>query len=155
MRQTLQGDAGPGFPWTLYAVDSVERAVILYDADCGFCRWSLARILGWDRRSRLRPVPLQSAEADLLLGPMAAEAKFASWHLVSPDGAVRSAGDAVAPVLRLLPGGGPIAAVASTFPKTTDRAYRWVSGHRELMANLVGEQACSVDPATRYPTHRR
>ena len=43
------------------------RAVLLYDEDCGFCRWSLAKILAWDREGRIRPVPLQSEEADRLL----------------------------------------------------------------------------------------
>lgn len=46
---------------------SMERAVILFDDDCGFCRWSLSKILAWDRLGRLRPVALQSPEADDLL----------------------------------------------------------------------------------------
>ncbi len=35
---------------------------ILYDADCGFCKWSLDKVLLWDRRGRLRPVAIQSPE---------------------------------------------------------------------------------------------
>ena len=35
------------------------RATVLYDGDCGFCKWSLAKLLAWDRRGALRPLPLQ------------------------------------------------------------------------------------------------
>jgi predicted DCC family thiol-disulfide oxidoreductase YuxK len=124
------------------------QATILYDQDCGFCRWSLSKILVWDRRKRLRPLPLQSAEADRLLPGVPEERKMASWHLVTDDGEVFSAGAATAPMLRLLPGGSPLAAIASASPRLTERAYRWVSSHRDGLARLVGSQACAVDPSS-------
>jgi predicted DCC family thiol-disulfide oxidoreductase YuxK len=128
----------------------VDRATILYDADCGFCRWSMDKILAWDRRRRLRPVPLQSQEADTLLPPgMDPQARMASWHLVTDDGKVHSAGAAAPLLFRLLPGGRPVAAVASTFPKMTQRVYRWVTNHRDGLARLVGARACAVDPSKR------
>ena len=73
-----------------------ERAAVLYDRDCGFCRWSLARLLKLDRRLRLRPVALQDPEADDLLRGMEAERRFASAHLVTTDGEVYSGGAAIA-----------------------------------------------------------
>jgi predicted DCC family thiol-disulfide oxidoreductase YuxK len=115
----------------------VEKAVILYDADCGFCRWSLQKILAWDRRGRLRPVPLQDAEADALLPGMDPERKMASWHLVTPDGHVHSAGAAFPPLLRLLPGGRPIAAAAGALPGVTERAYRCAARNRSRLGRLV------------------
>lgn len=122
------------------------RATVLYDADCGFCRWSLRKILWWDRHRRLRPVALQSPEADRLLPDMDPQTRMGSWHLVDPNGRTHSAGDAVAPLLRLLPGGRPLARVAATFPGATRRAYRWVSSHREGLAKLVGSRACAIQP---------
>src|SRR5205823_9904279 len=113
----------------------------------GFCRWSLSKILRWDRRARLRPVALQDPLADELLGGMEPARKMASWHLVTTDGRIRSAGAAVAPLLRLLPGGRPLAAAASAFPRTTERAYRWASRHRDQLGRAVGSQACAVNPA--------
>lgn len=115
----------------------MERAVILYDADCGFCRWSLQRILGWDRHDRLRPVALQDPEADRLLGGMSREQKMGSWHLVMPDGTVHSSGAAVPPLMRLLPGGTPFAVVASTFPRSTDTLYRWVARNRGTLGRVL------------------
>ncbi len=108
----------------------MERAVILFDGDCGFCRRSVARILCWDRQGRLRPVALQDPEADTLLGSMEAERKWASWHLVTAEGRVYSAGAAFPPLLRLLPGGRPLAVLAAALPGLTERAYQWVSRTR-------------------------
>lgn len=106
------------------------QAVLLYDADCGFCRWSLRKVLAWDRRGRLRPVALQEPEAGRLLPGLHQEQRMASWHLVGPGGRVHSGGDAAAPLLRLLPGGRPLAALAAAFPGLTRRAYRWVADNR-------------------------
>jgi predicted DCC family thiol-disulfide oxidoreductase YuxK len=124
------------------------QAVLLYDADCGFCRWSTAKILGWDRQGRIRAVPLQDPEADRLLPDMDRKRKMASWHLVTPDGKVRSAGAAAPELFRLLPGGRPLAVVASTLPGTTERAYRWVADHRDGLGRRLGAQACAVDPSS-------
>ena len=108
----------------------MAQAVILFDSDCGFCRRSVERILRWDRAGRLRPVALRDPEADELLGGMDEERKLASWHLVVPDGRVYSAGAAFPPLLRLLPGGRPAAALASALPGLTERGYRWVARTR-------------------------
>jgi len=128
---------------------TVERAVILYDADCGFCRWSADKVLAWDRRGRLRPVALQDPEADRLLTGMDHDRRMASWHLITPDGHVFSAGAAVPQLMRLLPAGAPIALVASTFPTTTQRLYEWVAHHRETLAGMLGRRRRSVDPQAR------
>ncbi len=124
---------------------------MLYDSDCGFCRWSTAKILAWDRHGHVRPLPLQDPESDGLLPGMDRQAKMDSWHLVTPDGRIRSAGAAFAPLLRLLPGGRPLAALASAFPRTIERSYRWVSRHRDWLGRRLGTQACSVDPKTSRP----
>jgi predicted DCC family thiol-disulfide oxidoreductase YuxK len=110
----------------------VTPAAILYDADCGFCRWSLARFLAWDRHGRLRPVPLQDPEAGALLPGMSPEERMSSWHLVV-DGRVHSGGAALPPLFRLLPGGRPFAALTAAFPGPTERLYRWVSRNRSRL----------------------
>ncbi len=118
------------------------RAVILYDADCGFCKWSLAKLLAWDRGRQLRPVALQSAEASALLPEMDEEQRMASSHLVSGGGEVRSGGAAAAPMLRLLPGGGPLAALADAVPSgLVERGYRLVAGNRDRIGPLIGSEA--------------
>lgn len=125
----------------------MERAVILYDADCGFCRWSLDKILAWDRDHELRPVALQDPETDRLLPGMDPDERMGSWHLVTPDGRVYSAGAAAPPLLRLLRGGRVLAALLAASPGTTERVYGWVSRHRATLGRGLGERACAVDPA--------
>ncbi len=116
------------------------RALILFDKDCGFCRWSLSKIMAWDRHGCLRSVALQSPEADDLLKGMDPEQKMASWHLVGPDGRTYSGGEAVSPPARLLPAGAPLASLASAFPRTMDRAYRWVARHRDHLGRAPGDR---------------
>jgi predicted DCC family thiol-disulfide oxidoreductase YuxK len=118
-----------------------SRWVVLYDSDCGFCRWSLARLLALDRRGVVRPVALGSAEADALLADMPPGERAASWHLVSPDGRRLSAGAAASPLLRLLPGGGPMARFLECFPRLTEQAYRWVADHRSRLSRLIPARA--------------
>jgi predicted DCC family thiol-disulfide oxidoreductase YuxK len=132
----------------------VSAAILLYDADCGFCRWSAARILRWDRRRGLRAVALQDPEADRLLAGMAPERRAASWHLVAGGRGIASAravsgGAAVAPLARLLPGGTVVAAIAETLPGLTDRAYRWVAAHRDGLGRALGARACAATPERR------
>ncbi len=116
----------PPEPWTL-----------IYDAGCGFCRWSLRRVLALDRGHRLRPVALGTPEADALLADLTPAVRAASWHLVSPRGERRSAGQAAAPLLRLLPGGRIPAKVLERMPRMTDRAYRWVAEHRSWLGRFT------------------
>jgi predicted DCC family thiol-disulfide oxidoreductase YuxK len=107
-----------------------SRSVLLYDRDCGFCRWCTSKVLAWDRRGRLRPAAIQDPEGQRLLAGMEEGRRLDSWHLAGPDGTVRSAGAAFPPLLRQLPGGGPLAALAERAPRLVDRGYRWVAGHR-------------------------
>jgi len=111
-------------------------AIVLYDADCGFCRWSLAKVLAWDRRGTLRPVALQDHEAAELLAGMGEGERMDSWHLAT-DGEVRSGGAAFAPLLRRLPGARPVAALAERFPGAAERGYRFVVDRRGALGRLV------------------
>jgi predicted DCC family thiol-disulfide oxidoreductase YuxK len=120
-------------------------SILLYDRDCGFCKWSLDKILSWDRSERLRTVPIQSVEGGRLLAGLDPDARLDSWHLVRDDGTVFSAGAAAEPLAGLLPGGRPLAAVFRAFPGLTERAYRYIAGHRDRWARLLGIDAdCEV-----------
>ncbi len=116
---------------------AARRWLVVYDSDCGFCRWALAQLLALDRGRRLRPVALGTPEADALLADLSAEQRDASWHLIAPDGRRASAGAAAGPLLRLLPGWRLPAAVLELVPGLTERAYRWVASHRSWLSRLV------------------
>jgi predicted DCC family thiol-disulfide oxidoreductase YuxK len=100
--------------------------------------------LRWGRSAALaalRPLPLGTPEADRLLADLSPDQRAASWHLVLDDGTRSSAGAALAPVLRLLPGGHVPASVFARFPRTTERGYRWVADHRGLFGRFVPSRA--------------
>jgi predicted DCC family thiol-disulfide oxidoreductase YuxK len=119
----------------------MPETTILYDPDCGFCRWSLGKVLAWDRRGALRPVALDSDEAERLLAGMSPEKRMASWHLVDSAGRVHSAGAAFPPLLQLLPGGRPLGALSTRAPRLTQRAYGFVAGHRSVWGRLITDGA--------------
>lgn len=124
---------------------------MIYDDDCGFCRWSLALLLNLDRGA-LRPLPLGTAEADYLLHDLTVGERNASWHVViDPPGldqlsfdaapARFSAGAAFVPALRLLPRGRRLAFLIARIPGPTGRGYRWVAEHRRLLGRFVPARA--------------
>jgi hypothetical protein len=135
---------------------------VIYDADCGFCKWSLALLLSLDRRRVLCPLPLGTTEADRLLADLGVEERESSWHLilhpperpfsgvvpstgpptVPPTVPLRvSAGAALAPALGLLRGGRVPAATFARFPRPTEWAYRWVVDHRGALGRFVPVRA--------------
>jgi predicted DCC family thiol-disulfide oxidoreductase YuxK len=115
--------------------------VVLYDADCGLCRWTLGKVLAWDRRAQLEPVALQDPAADRLLGGMDECRRMASWHLVAPDGTVHSAGSALPELLELLRGGRPLAAALRRFPRASERLYFAVANNRGALGRLLPRRA--------------
>jgi acetyl esterase len=112
--------------------------VVIYDADCGFCRWSLAVLLSV---APARPLKLGTAEADELLADLSVEERIASWHLVDDSGTRTSAGTALAPALALAPGGRIPASLLARMPRLTERGYRWVADHRGRIGRLVPARA--------------
>ena len=116
----------------------MERVLILYDGDCGFCRATLGLLLTWDRRRRFRPVPIQSEEGAELLAQMPQAERLASAHaVIAGEPGVVSGGAAAGPVLRELPAGAPLAAVVERLPGATGRGYRWVADHRVGLSRFI------------------
>ena len=80
---------------------------------------------------------LDTPEAEHLLAGMPEDRRWGSWHIVETDGEVRSAGAGFPPLLRRLPGGGPLAALAGRSPAGAERAYRLVAGNRDRLGPLI------------------
>jgi predicted DCC family thiol-disulfide oxidoreductase YuxK len=113
---------------------------VLYDADCGFCRWTLALLLEHDPGARLRPVTLDSPEGAVLLAALSDDERMRSAHVVTADGRVWTGGAAVAPILDEL--GHPRCAAAARLARPALRAgYRAVAASRGILGRLVGDEA--------------
>ena len=109
----------------------MERApspTLIYDANCGFCRRWVARLKRWDRRDRIRLLPLQDPSAPALARRPRAELERAA-HLVRADGTILSGAWAAREVFAYVPGGWlPLALLhLPGAMAVADRAYRWIS----------------------------
>lgn len=109
---------------------------VLYDEDCGFCRWAIARLLAADRHGRLAVESIQSASGQRLLAHLPPQERLAAAHAVDPRGRVFTGGDAVAPILRILRGrrAEPAPHVAALPARLV---YRLVAGNRALLGRAV------------------
>ena len=121
----------------------MTRPVLLYDQDCGVCRWSMLRVIRWSG-GRLEAAPLQGERAAEALADLDAAARMASWHLLLPDGRRSSAGAAVPELMRYLPGLKRLAPLARTFATPIDALYRLVARNRHRLSRIVGEEACRI-----------
>lgn len=112
--------------------------VVLYDDGCNFCKVTVDAVMDWDRgRGRIRARAIQQPECTELLGAMPEDRKLASFHLIRPDGSVISAGPALEELLRLLPGGGPLASLLGRFPDQTAAGYWWIARNRMTLSRPV------------------
>jgi predicted DCC family thiol-disulfide oxidoreductase YuxK len=121
----------------------VRRITVLYDDDCGFCRWSADRVRRW-ARGEADIAPIQGERGQELLRHVPPPRRLDSMHVVTADGRVLSAGEAVPPILRTRRGGRPLAALAERFPGATERVYRAVADRRETIGRRLGEKACDI-----------
>ncbi len=115
--------------------------LLFYDADCGWCRWSVARVIALDRRARVRPEPIQGQAGARLLSDLPPDARLASAHLVTPDGRRHSGGDAAAPLAAALPLVAPLAPLLRAAPGAARAAYRLIAERRARLGRLVSSGA--------------
>jgi predicted DCC family thiol-disulfide oxidoreductase YuxK len=133
---------------------------VLYDADCGFCRWSVEQLRALDRHRRLEPVPLQHAASHAErpeLARLAAQRDLsAQIHVLRADGGVRAGGGAMLEILDALPGGWLLRPWRRLpgVERVVDAGYRWVARRRGLFGELLargGAQvpACALDKSAK------
>ena len=118
-------------PASTSSSDASARPWLLYDADCGVCKFVVARVLELDRARRLRPLALQDPRAADLLPGMSAEERMHSFHLVEADGTVHSAGDGLAVLFPPL----------ERTPRLASRLYWLVAVNRDRLGRLLPDVA--------------
>jgi predicted DCC family thiol-disulfide oxidoreductase YuxK len=118
---------------------------LIFDGDCAFCRRCVRLVERWDRGRRVAMVPFQDERALRNLPPIPRAALAEAMHLVAPDGSVW-AGAAAAPVLlKLLPGGAPLANLfrLPLAPRLAAAVYRRVARNRHRL-NFGERPSCAV-----------
>ena len=106
--------------------------MLIYDGACAFCRDAVMLVRRWDRQRAFEYVPLQDSARVVPLG-IPAPALVAALHLRLPDGRVWAGADAVAEVLRRLPGKRWLAAPFALpgAQPLARRVYAWVAARRQ------------------------
>jgi predicted DCC family thiol-disulfide oxidoreductase YuxK len=115
--------------------------IVLYDDDCGFCRWSIAWALRRVGGKRLVAVPIQSPLGDELLAELDEHERLRSAHVIDEHGARRSGGAAAADVLSALAPTRALGRLANRAPAPTSLLYDFVASHRHGFARFVGASA--------------
>jgi predicted DCC family thiol-disulfide oxidoreductase YuxK len=114
--------------------------IVLYDAECGFCRWAMAWAMRRDRDRQIVAVPIQSALGGELLADLPADERLTSAHVVL-EGRRRSGGDGAADVLSALPSLRLIGRLGHALPAVSASLYDFVAARRHRVGRLVGRQA--------------
>jgi predicted DCC family thiol-disulfide oxidoreductase YuxK len=115
--------------------------IVLYDADCGFCRWAMAWAVRRDHHHVLVTVPIQSPLGSELLVDVVPSDRLRSVHVVHDDGCRCSGGAAAADVLSVLPPTLLLSRLAHSLPRTTALLYGVVAARRQSFGRFVGKEA--------------
>jgi predicted DCC family thiol-disulfide oxidoreductase YuxK len=118
---------------------SREPAVLFYDAGCPGCRLFARIILAADVERRIRTAPLDSPEADRVLGGMPERKRSGSYHLVVGD-RVASGAEGMGPLLEQAGLLRPLGRLVRRSPAAramAAAAYRFAARHRGRIARVV------------------
>lgn len=115
--------------------------IVLYDNDCGFCRWSMAWALRHDTGKRLVAVPIQSPLGAELLAGLDEDERLRSAHAIDEDGVRRSGGAAAADVLSELAPTRALGRLASRASAPTSLLYDFVASHRHGFGRFVAQRS--------------
>ena len=117
----------------------MTEAILFYDAGCPGCRLFARIILAADRERRIRTAPLDSPDADRMLGGMSKRRRFGSYHVVVGN-RVASGASGMGPLLEqpsLLRPLGRLVRHSRTARAAAAGAYRFAARHRGKIARLV------------------
>jgi predicted DCC family thiol-disulfide oxidoreductase YuxK len=114
------------------------RSVLLYDAECRFCRFAARVVDRVDRDEELAIMPLQDPRAAPLLDCLPEDERLSSWRIARNDGRLAGFGAGVVPLLAAMRRTRPLARVASHLPAhLLDAAYALVARNRRTLGKLV------------------
>jgi len=126
------------------------RLTVFYDADCGFCSHCAAVLRAVDRGHRLDLVPLGRAATRFPEAPPT-EALLDKMHACDAAGRWFIGGQAWIRVADAVPLLRPLAVVARLplIRSLVEPVYSVVARNRHNLSRLLGDDACTIQPAPR------
>lgn len=80
-----------------------RQVIVVYDSDCGFCRWCAAMLKSWDKAERLCLVPAAQALSLQLHPQLTPKRCQQALQVILPDGQLLSGWDGLTAVAMRLP----------------------------------------------------
>jgi len=125
---------------------SVEKSVVVYDGECGFCRTQVERIRDMDRNHEFECVPFQTPGLEERF-PQLANVDFnTGMRLIMPDGRTHVGADAIQQIAVRLPVWRRLAWLyhVPILHGLSQWAYAWVARHRMRLSGTCKSCACEV-----------
>ena len=121
-----------------------SRLTVLYDADCGVCRLTIAALGRLDWWRHLDFAPLQTYEVE---PEPSREELLAALHARDASGRWFRGGAAALRIASAVPVLVPLAIVGRLpgMGRLADRAYRLVADHRHVVSRLLDLDRCALD----------
>lgn len=123
----------------------MRNFILVYDEDCGTCTWFKHAIQFLDPRRKITFVSHEGADKSGLLDGVAADHRYRSFHMISPDGSVYSASDGLAKTIQLLPAGTVISKAVASLPSGM-KSLRFLY---DAFSRLHERGRCSSNPVRR------
>ena len=92
------------------------RYILAYDVDCGPCTRFAHVVDSLDKSGIIDFISLTIADQKGLLDGISARLRYKSFHLISPNGGVKSGSEALVELIAILPGGKIISPIVNYFP---------------------------------------
>ncbi|MFL6433953.1 MAG: thiol-disulfide oxidoreductase DCC family protein [Nitrososphaeraceae archaeon] len=98
------------------AKSSLSRYILAYDADCGSCTRFAHVVDSLDKSEIIDFISIILADQKGLLDRISPPLRYKSFHLILPNGEVKSGSEALVELIAILPGGKIISPIVNYFP---------------------------------------
>ncbi|MFL6509259.1 MAG: thiol-disulfide oxidoreductase DCC family protein [Nitrososphaeraceae archaeon] len=98
------------------AKSSLSKYILAYDADCGPCTRFAHVVDSLDKSEIIDFISIILADQKGLLDRISPPLRYKSFHLILPNGEVKSGSEALVELIAILPGGKIVSPIVNYFP---------------------------------------
>ncbi|HET7391208.1 MAG TPA: DCC1-like thiol-disulfide oxidoreductase family protein [Nitrososphaeraceae archaeon] len=100
----------------MQAKSSPSKYILAYDADCGPCTRFAHVVNIFDKYKKIDFMSLTIADQEGLLDRIPVTIRFRSFHLIAPNGEIKSGSEGLLELIAILPGGKVISPIINYVP---------------------------------------